>query len=93
VYQEAADALAQRVQRETSDTPAPEARIARAFELVISRAPSVTETKRLRQLYDESLAAATSLAAAKPQEKLAPETRALSDVASAIINLDAAFVR
>jgi hypothetical protein len=93
VYQEAADALAQRVERETSDSPAPEARIARAFELVISRPPSTTETKRLRQLFDESLAAAASLASTKTDEPMAPPTRALSAVSSAIINLDAAFVR
>ena len=94
VYQEAATALAGRAARELSDSPAPEARIARMFELVISRPPAATETVRLRKLYDETLAATTALqvnAAASPEKR--PEARALEDVAAAILNLDAAFVR
>jgi hypothetical protein len=126
VYHEAAGALAKRVKREAGEDGASrsaravEAEIARAFELVVSRPPSAAEAKRLHQLYDESIAAASVLdlaheeragdgAAAPSPRKSAddgagaphpqmgqassPELRALSSVASAILNLDAAFVR
>ena len=96
VYQEAAAALAERVTRELSDQPAPDARIARAFELVVSRPPMATEAGRLRKLYDDTLAAETAVKAAPESAKsepAKPELHALSDVAAAIINLDGAFVR
>lgn len=92
VYQEAGEALAQRVQREMGERSSPEAWIARAFELVISRAPTAGEMQRLRRLYDDSLVAGVP-PAAMPDTKISPDTRALSAVASAIINLDAAFTR
>jgi hypothetical protein len=85
VYQETAHAIATRVKQEVgagpTDAAALDARIARAFTLVVSRDPTPTETRRLHQLYDESLAAAND------------STAALTDVASAILNLDSAFVR
>ncbi len=94
VYHEAAAALAARVTRELPDGGV-EARIARAFDLVVSRPPTATETARLRKLQEASLAAATAVAptpdAAAPAQS--PELRALQEVAAAIINLDAAFVR
>ncbi len=93
VYQDVAQALAARVLRETSDTPSVEARIERMFELVISRAPTPTETKRLRQLHDDSRAAVTALGTPGAAENAVPELRAFTDVAATVINLDAAFVR
>jgi hypothetical protein len=100
VYHETAAALAERVERELPDSNV-DARLARAFELVVCRPPTTTETARLRKLYDETMSAATALAA--PTEAAAtadtPSTadrarrRALHDVAAAVLNLDAAFVR
>ena len=49
------------------------------------------ESKRLRRLYDDSMAAAVAIT--NTEKKDAPEHRALRDVAAAILNLDAAFVR
>jgi len=94
VYHEAAAALAARVKREIADGSV-EARIARAFDLVVSRRPMTTETARLRKLYDASLAAAAAVVPAKGAASpgQSSESRALHDVAAAIINLDAAFVR
>ncbi len=105
-YQEAAAALAERVTREVADGSV-EARIGRVFELVVSRLPSATETARLKKLYDGTMAVSSGAAepsrqtgrdaagAPQPQEAASrsPELRALQDVAAAIINLDAAFVR
>ena len=79
VYQEAARALAARAQKEIA--AGAESRIARMFELVVSREPTANEMKRLRRLHDDSLAATNDAG------------RALTDVGSAILNLDAAFVR
>jgi hypothetical protein len=83
VYQEAARALAERVQKEiaSEDAATTDKRIARAFDLVISREPTTKEAPRLRKLYEESFATVKD------------ETKAMTDVAAAILNLDAAFVR
>jgi len=86
VFHEAATALAQRVAREAG--PATEARIAHSFELVVSRAPTATEAARLRRLYDDALAAAPGSAYDDERELVA-----LTAVASAILNLDAALAR
>jgi hypothetical protein len=78
VYNDAAAGLAARAAREVGESV--DAQIARAFELVISRAPTAAELKRLRALHDQ-VGGAT--AGDKP----------MRDVAIAILNLDAAFVR
>ena len=86
-----------------------DARIARAFELVVSRAPTISEMQRLRRLHDESLAALRvvqpaaengSGSAGSPASGSSdlPEAsgagmRALRSVTTAILNLDAALVR
>ncbi len=102
VYHEAAEALAGRAGREAGEggVATPDATIARAFELVVSRAPTAVEAARLRRLYDEAFAAAAALpapetadGAAVPATRLAPPARAMRDVAVAILNLDASFVR
>jgi hypothetical protein len=97
--------LAERVGKEVGEAGAAavEGRIARAFELVVSRAPTPAEVARLRRLYDESIAAAsvvTAAAASAPDSadasasKAVPaEMRAMRDVAVAIMNLDGALVR
>ncbi len=82
VYNEAAAALAKRVEREAGGDASLEAKIARAFELAISRPPSAAEARRLRELYQ----AAANAPDAKPDD-------AMTDVCVAILNLDAAFVR
>ena len=110
VYHEAAAALAGRVAKEAGESKGAgsasnaDARIARAFELVISRPPLTTELSRLRRLYDESMAAYTVV---KPDDSspasgtesepanpaLDPSARAMQSVAAAILNLDDALVR
>lgn len=106
VYQEAARALAARVQQEIAGEgdAATDRRIARAFALVVSRPPTATETARLRKLHAEILAAPAAPAPpaagaeqptseAEPSHPAEPSERALTAVAAAILNLDAAFVR
>jgi hypothetical protein len=92
VYQEAARAIAERVQKEIAGddevAAVVEKRIARAFDLVISREPTASERQRLLKLYDLSLAESDGSTAPANQR-----LRALGDVAAAILNLDAAFVR
>jgi hypothetical protein len=80
VYNEAAAALARRAAAETGPDARVEARIARAFALVLSRPPTAGETMRLRQLWAQSGGADDA-------------ERALTAVATAILNLDGAFVR
>jgi mono/diheme cytochrome c family protein len=84
VYDEAAAALAQRALSDAGENASPDAWIARAFERVISRTPTATELARLQKLYETSLAS--------PAQN-DPAARARRDVAAAILNLDAAFVR
>lgn len=79
VYHEAAAALAARARQETAAADDTAAQIAHAFTAVISRPPTAIEGGRLLKLFDDSRAAGT----ADP----------LATVASAILNLDAAFVR
>jgi hypothetical protein len=79
VYHEAAAALAARARQETAAADDTAAQIAHAFVAVISRPPTAVEAGRLQKLFDDSRAAGT----ADP----------LATVASAILNLDAAFVR
>ena len=92
-FHEAAGALAERVERELTDGSV-EARIARAFELVASRPPNPGEAARLKKLHEASLAAATAI---QPDSAAGsatpPERRALREVAVAIFNVDAAFIR
>jgi hypothetical protein len=54
VYVEMAEAFAKRIQTETEGQPAPE-RLAHAFRLAVSRAPTGAEVEALRALYIESL--------------------------------------
>lgn len=82
VYNEAAAGLARRVEREAGADASVEAKIARAFELAISRLPTAAEARRLRELHQASLHAPDM----KPEE-------AMTEVCVAILNLDAAFVR
>ncbi|MBI5770749.1 MAG: PSD1 domain-containing protein [Verrucomicrobia bacterium] len=101
-YAEAATALAQRTLREATDT---DARLARAFALVVSRPPTASETARLRRLHDEALVAVptpkpanattTDSTAEKPaaSDSDPRAVAALTSVAAAILNLDAALVR
>ena len=93
VYHEAAGALAERAQRESGEgggSRSVDAAIGRAFELTISRLPTSAEMKRLRQLYDESLAAANAVTAQSggsdvgaPAAASAPETPPARDPLSA----------
>jgi mono/diheme cytochrome c family protein len=99
VYHEAARALAARVDRELADAPIG-ARIDRAFELVIARSPTPAESARLLKLFQEASAAsaAVTVASAETAGAAAPapdlvRARAMQDVAAAVLNLDAAFVR
>ena len=93
VYFEAADALAARVGRELADSGV-EARLARAFELVISRPPTAAEVARLKTLHDESRRAATAVTAGNAEKTgETSDHRAMRSVAVAILNLDAALVR
>jgi hypothetical protein len=81
VYNEAAAALAKRAQTELGADASVEAQIARAFELVLSREPAPAELKRLRDLHEQSMRGA------------AGELKPMEAVATAILNLDGAFVR
>jgi hypothetical protein len=98
---EAARVLAQRV---TKEQPTDEARLARAFALVLGRAPTGPEpvllTKMLarqRAIYDADVPAATALLAhgASPRDAQIPATEhaALTATCLALYNLDAAVTR
>ena len=95
VYREAGDALADRAARAAGAEATPARQIALAFEWVVSRPPTDAELARLLRLHSEISTAATRPAAAAAGEgatQPAP-SRAMAAVASAILNLDAAFIR
>ena len=85
VYREAAVALAQQARRDLGADAPVEAVIARAFQRVISREPTPSEVQRLILLHRQAKGApAAGPDAGEP---------GLTAVATAILNLDAAFVR
>ncbi len=96
VYVEAAQALARRL---AAAAPAPDDRMRLAFRIVLSRAPSESELRRLTALHDDALAtfkddpkraaemAANPLGAAPPDADLA-ELAAWTTVAGVLLNLD-----
>lgn len=95
VYQEAGDALAARAAREAGAEATAARRIALAFEWVVSRPPTDAELARLLRLHGEIAAEESRPAAAGAgEDSTRPRPpRAMAAVASAILNLDAAFIR
>ncbi len=85
VYREAAVALAKQARKDVGSDARIEAVIARAFVRVISREPTSGEAQRLRQLHEQSKGAMDGANDG--------EDPAMIAVATAILNLDAAFVR
>ena len=78
-YAEVARALAARVETELGDSRV-EPRIARLFELVISRPPTPTEAARLKKLHDDSMSAASVLTASSSENgAAAPPVRPVGE--------------
>jgi uncharacterized protein DUF1553/uncharacterized protein DUF1549/cytochrome c len=94
VYQEASEALAARMMKETD---ALDERLRYGARLVLSRDPTDGELATLRRLYDEALAAPAAprvvKVAASAKGSSGKELTALTAVASVLFNLDAALSR
>jgi Protein of unknown function (DUF1553)/Protein of unknown function (DUF1549)/Planctomycete cytochrome C len=96
VYQEASEALARRMMKETD---ALDGRLRYGARLVLSRDPTDGELATLRRLYEEALAAPSAprvvlvKIAAKSEGRSGKELAALTAVASVLFNLDAALTR
>ena len=102
VYQEASEALARRMMRETGTL---DGRLRYGARLVLSRDPTDGELAILRRLYEEALAAPASprgvprtvprivKIAARAESKSGKELAAMTAVASVLFNLDAALTR
>jgi hypothetical protein len=94
VYQEAAEALARRMVKETD---ALDGRLRYGARLVLSRDPTDGELATLRRLYEEALAAPGAprivKIAARANSNSGKEFAAMTAVASVLFNLDAALTR
>ena len=96
VYQEASEALAMRMMKETD---ALDGRLAYGARLVLSRNPTEGELARLRKLYEEALTAPSAprivkvAASASAKSSGGKELAALTAVASVLFNLDSALTR
>jgi hypothetical protein len=94
VYQEAAEALARRMMKETD---ALDGRLRYGARLVLSRDPTDGELATLRRLYEKALAAPAGprivKVAARIDDSSAKELMAMTAVASVLFNLDAALTR
>jgi hypothetical protein len=96
VYQEASEALALRMMKETD---ALDGRLRYGARLVLSRDPTDGELATLRRLYEEALAAPSAprvvvvKIAARAEGRSDKELAALTAVASVLFNLDAALTR
>jgi hypothetical protein len=96
VYQEASEALALRMMKETD---ALDGRLEYGARLVLSRNPTDGEMVTLRGLYEEALTASSAprrvkvAASASAKNSPGKELAALTAVASVLFNLDAALTR
>ncbi len=94
VYEEAAEALARRMMKETD---ALDGRLRYGARLVLSRDPTDGELATLRRLYEEALAAPVGphlvKIAARAERSSGKEFVAMTAVASVLFNLDAALTR
>jgi hypothetical protein len=94
VYQEASEALARRMMKETD---ALDGRLRYGARLVLSRDPTDGELATLRRLYEEAMAAPAGprivKIAARTNGSSAKEFIAMTAVASVLFNLDAALTR
>ena len=94
VYQEASEALARRMMKETGGL---DGRLRYGARLVLSRDPTEAELAILRKLYEDALAAPASphivKVAARVDNYSGKELAAMTAVASVLFNLDAALTR
>jgi hypothetical protein len=94
VYQEASEALARRMMKETDVL---DGRLRYGARLVLSRDPTENELAILRRLYEDALTAPASphivKVAARAENNSGKELAAMTAVASVLFNLDAALTR
>jgi hypothetical protein len=96
VYQEASEALALRMMKQTD---ALDARLEYSARLVLSRNPTDGELATLRRLYEQALTTSSAprivkvAATASTKTSSGKELAALTAVASVLFNLDAALTR
>jgi hypothetical protein len=102
VYQEAAEALARRVAKETAAKSAgnnPDARLIYETRLVLSRDPTPGELAAMRSFFAKALAMSTQPSVVRASTNVSnnedsrQELAALAAVGSLLFNLDAALTR